>query len=108
VPKSVTDPLQVRPALLKSLGALGVQRADLLLLHWPSDVVEAGTLSSVWGAMQALVAEGLARGLGVCNFTVGALELLPSPPLVLQVERHPLLPQWDLAHYCAKKGIILE
>ncbi|KAJ1632935.1 2,5-diketo-D-gluconic acid reductase A-like protein, partial [Pavlovales sp. CCMP2436] len=108
VPKAVTDPAQVRPTLLKSLGLLGVQCADLLLLHWPSDVVEAGTLTSVWGAMQALVAEGLARGVGVCNFTIGALELLPSPPLLVQVERHPLLPQWELAHYCAARGIVLQ
>ncbi|KAJ1628824.1 NADP-dependent oxidoreductase domain-containing protein [Pavlovales sp. CCMP2436] len=108
VPKAVTDPAQVRPTLLKSLGLLGVQCADLLLLHWPSNVVEAGTLTSVWGAMQALVAEGLARGVGVCNFTIGALELLPSPPLLVQVERHPLLPQWELAHYCAARGIVLQ
>ena len=55
----------------------------------------------------------VSSALGVSNFSVGALRvLLPlcrtHYPAVNQVERHPLLPQWDLVDYCATKGIILQ
>jgi len=68
-----------------------------------------GSLGAVWAAMLELLAgpSPACRAVGVCNFTVGALELLPSAPAAVQVERHPLLPQWDLQLYCALRGICL-
>jgi diketogulonate reductase-like aldo/keto reductase len=50
--------------------------------------------------------------IGVCNFSAQALGMLlpycTIQPVVNQVERHPLLPQWELLDYCAKKDIILQ
>jgi DNA 3'-phosphatase len=112
IPKRAIAPQQVREELMQSLMNLGRKRADLLLLHWPSDVMEAGTLSSVWKEMETCVGEGHCRALGVCNFNVCALsQLLPScsiPPAVNQVERHPVLPQWELLDFCLQHGIQLQ
>lgn len=107
VPLAVAEGAAVRPSVRASLDELGVERLDLLLLHWPSAAVDAGTLGDVWGAMEEAVRDGLARAVGVCNFTPRALELLPSLPSVVQVERHPLWPQWELLAFCALRGIVL-
>lgn len=107
--RSVCEADQVGPALAKSLDALGTARADMVLLHWPCAVMEAGTLAPVWASMRRLL-EGpapLCRSLGVCNFTAEALEQLPSLPAAVQVERHPLLPQWELQLFCSLRGIAL-
>ena len=62
--------------------------------------------------MEALRTEGRCTSLGVCNFTPMALAALMAqcvvPPAVNQVERHPLLPQWELLDYCVRAGIVLQ
>jgi len=112
VPKRVTQPEQVVDELTDTLTKLGIPKVDLLLLHWPCDLIEAGTLKAVWEAMEKCVADGKCRALGVCNFSVDALRaLLPHctiPPAVNQVERHPLLPQMELLDFCSNQGIVLQ
>lgn len=113
VPKSAVFPEEVRTEVTASLKRLGINKADLVILHWPCDFVENKTLGPVWNELESMASEGLASALGVSNFSVGALRvLLPLCrthfPSVNQVERHPLLPQWDLVDYCANKGIILQ
>ncbi|KAL3895683.1 MAG: hypothetical protein SGPRY_013453 [Prymnesium sp.] len=55
--------------------------------------------------MEALLSEGLCLSLGVCNFTPAALSvLLPY----CKVERHPLLPQWELLDFCARARIMVQ
>jgi len=112
VPKKVTNPDQVRLELRNSLSNLGKRKADLLLLHWPSDVIESGTLHSVWEAMEQCKESGLCRALGVCNFSVDALRyLLPHckiAPSVNQVERHPFLPQIELLDFCMNNNILVQ
>jgi DNA 3'-phosphatase len=113
IPKSVTEPDQVRPALELTLKNLQRKHADLLLLHWPCDVINAGTLATVWKEMERCMKDGgLVKALGVCNFNASALaELLPScsiRPVVNQVERHPLLPQMPLVDFCARNDILLQ
>ena len=112
IPKSVTHPEQVRLALESSLQNLRRNQADLLLLHWPSDVMASDTLTAVWSEMETCYKNKRCRALGVCNFNVGALHHLLSScvirPVVNQVERHPLLPQWDLVDFCAQNDILLQ
>jgi DNA 3'-phosphatase len=113
IPKSVTEPDQVRPALEQSLKNLQRKHADLLLLHWPCDVINAGTLATVWKEMETCMKDdGLCKALGVCNFNASALaELLPIcsiRPVVNQVERHPMLPQMQLVDFCARNDILLQ
>jgi DNA 3'-phosphatase len=112
VPKRAVQPADVRKELTTSLSSLRRDTADLLLLHWPSDVISADTLKPVWQEMESLVKEGLVRAIGVCNFNVDALRrLLPGcsiRPAVNQVERHPMLPQWELIDFCFSQGILVQ
>ena len=110
VPKRATTAEQVRDEFEASLAKLSLDKADLLLLHWPcvSDV----QLQTVWNGMETLVGDGRVRAIGVCNFSVDALrQLLPIcsvRPAVNQIERHPLLPQWELVNFCWNNGIVVQ
>lgn len=112
VPKRATQPEQVRDELEASLRKMRVKKAALLLLHWPCDVIEAGTLKTVWQAMEQCVADGKCQSIGVSNFNVDALrQLLPLCtilPAVNQVERHPLLPQMELLGFCLNEDIAVQ
>ena len=113
VPKRATSAEQVKQELVKSLEKLQRTQIDLLLLHWPCDVIAMDTLKQVWSAMEDCVREGKVRALGVCNFNIEALRLLllhcqNTRPSVLQVERHVMLPQWDLVDFCNQHDILLQ
>jgi DNA 3'-phosphatase len=112
VPKRAATADEVRAEFASTLANLQVNYVDLLLLHWPCDVILQNTLSQVWKAMEDLVNDGKCKALGVCNFNKGALtKLLPSctiRPVVNQVERHPLLPQWELVDYCGRNDIVIQ
>jgi len=120
------EPQEVRPALERTLGDLGLEQLDLYLMHWPvaqrrgvampsSAADQYGLaqvpLAATWAAMEDLVAAGLTRHIGVSNFSRTKLMALAAKariqPEVLQVERHPLLQQNDLLSYCHTSGIQL-
>jgi diketogulonate reductase-like aldo/keto reductase len=67
---------------------------DLLLLHWPSPSVP---LEETIGALGEVRRQGLARHIGISNFTVAlireAIALSEAPLIVNQVEYHPFLSQ---------------
>jgi len=85
----------VRRTTHESLGRLGLDHVDLLLLHWP---VEEVPLEETLGAMVELMEQGLTRRIGVSNFTPTLLsEALRIAPIVAnQVEHHPYLDQPEL------------
>ncbi|MGN6166631.1 MAG: aldo/keto reductase [Solirubrobacteraceae bacterium] len=59
-------PEQVRHACEGSLRRLGRDHLDVYLLHWPD---ESGVpLTDTWGAMAALVEDGLVRSIGMSNY----------------------------------------
>ena len=59
-------PEQVRRACEMSLQRLGRDHLDVYLLHWPD---ETGVpLTDTWGAMAALVTDGLVRSIGLSNY----------------------------------------
>jgi aryl-alcohol dehydrogenase-like predicted oxidoreductase len=69
---NVLAPESVRRECEDSLRRLGVQRLDLLQIHWPS---EDGTPpEESWSTMADLVEEGKVRAIGVSNFDVDLLE----------------------------------
>lgn len=120
------EPERVHPSLADSLSKLGLDYLDLYLMHWPV-ALRPGTslpeksedfvslddvpLAATWEALAATQTEGLARHVGVSNFSVARLEELRAAtevvPAVNQVEMHPHLPQDDLRAYCQGRGIVL-
>ena len=92
----------------KSRRELGLEYVDLYLIHWPVP----GLRHESWKALQKIRDQGLARSVGVSNYTIRHLEeLLPStaiPPAVNQVEFHPFLYQRPLLEFSESKRIQLE
>jgi diketogulonate reductase-like aldo/keto reductase len=89
-----------------SLGRLGLDRVDLLLIHWPNARIPLA--SSIKGLVDAK-RRGLTRHIGVSNFTVALLDeavRVSSEPLVAnQCEHHPRLDQTKVAAACARHGL---
>ena len=79
---------------------------DLLLLHWPNPQIP---LAETLGALCKVKRCGLARHIGVSNFTVALIEeatRLASEPLVCnQIEMHPFLDQSKVAAACRAQGM---
>ncbi len=90
-------PGDVRATARESLDRLGVEYVDLLYVHWPLQAYDA---AATLPAFDDLREEGLARYVGVSNFTpdllAEALDLLDAPVFAHQVECHPLLQQAEL------------
>ncbi len=105
---------QVRQSFASSLHHLGVERLDAYVLHGPSTRpgLAAGDWE-VWGAMEALHAEGKTRLLGVSNVTLEQLELLCSrartPPALVQNRCYARL-GWDreVRRFCRANGLVYE
>jgi diketogulonate reductase-like aldo/keto reductase len=121
-------PERVKPALQASLHRLGLDAADLYLVHTPfafqpgddqdprdvhgAVVYDDGvTLEETWAAMEALVDEGLTRAIGLSDIDAdGTRQVVATArikPAVVEVESHPYHPQWDLYEYCKSEHIIL-
>ncbi|XP_030553447.1 non-functional NADPH-dependent codeinone reductase 2-like [Rhodamnia argentea] len=112
----------VVPALQRSLKNLRLEYVDLYMLHFPVTlkpgectlpVLKEDLLpfdyESVWKAMEECQKLGLAKRIGVSNFSCKKLEKLLSiaeiPPAVNQVEMNPLWQQQKLREFCKEKGI---
>jgi 2,5-diketo-D-gluconate reductase B len=92
----------------ESLVRLRLTEVDLLLLHWPSQQVP---LSETLGALARVKSQGLARHIGVSNFTVALIEeavaSCPEPLVCDQVEYHPYLDQTRVRDACDRHGMAL-
>ncbi|KAG7340514.1 oxidoreductase, aldo/keto reductase [Nitzschia inconspicua] len=112
VPKRATTSEDVKEEVNTTLEKFQRKSFDLLLLHWPSDAMAGDTLREVWQAMEQCVKDGQCKALGVCNFNQGALthllRICTIPPVVNQVERHPLLGQFDLIEFCSRHNILVQ
>src|SRR5262245_52737095 len=87
-------PRDLDRAARESLVRLRLSEVDLLLLHWPNPQVP---LAETLGALCKVKRAGLARHIGISNFTVALVEeatKLSAEPLVCnQIECHPFLDQ---------------
>ena len=92
----------------ESLTKLRLSEVDLLLLHWPNPQVP---LSETLGALAHVKKLGMARHIGVSNFTVAlideAVAACPEPLVCDQVEYHPYLDQTKVREACARHGMAL-
>jgi diketogulonate reductase-like aldo/keto reductase len=98
-------------AFEKSAGKLGVEQIDLLLLHQALPSAFDRTLEA-YRALEALLAEGKVRAIGVSNFMVDHLtELLDRAqviPAVNQIELHPYFVQPEVQAFGAEHGILTQ
>jgi len=77
-----------------SLKLLGLPNVDLLLIHWPNAQVP---MEESIGALNKAKREGLAKHIGVANYTVAlldaAVKATKEPLVTNQIEVHPFLDQ---------------
>ena len=90
----------------QSLSRLGLDAVDLLLLHWPNPQIP---LRDTLDALCKVKRMGLARHIGVSNFTVALIEqtvaLAQEPIVCNQIEMHPLLDQSKVLEACRARDI---
>ncbi len=108
----ITTKLQPREAdglkaLEESCRLLGTDYVDLYLIHWPT-----GRADEQWRALEAGYERGLAKAIGVSNWSEDDLRqtfaLAEVRPQVNQVESHPFaFPRrvWEL---CEAEGVVFE
>lgn len=91
-----------------SLETLGLDYVDLLLIHWPQPAVPLG---ETLGALAKARTDGLARNIGVSNFTVAlvdeAVATCSEPLFANQIEYHAYLRQDKVLAACARHGMIV-
>lgn len=84
-----------------SLQRLGLERVDLYLMHWPSQIRNAYV--DTWRAMIRLREEGRVDAIGVCNFAIPQLQRLIDEtgikPVLNQIELHPYFQQRDVRRF---------
>jgi diketogulonate reductase-like aldo/keto reductase len=94
-----------------SLRRLGLDHVDLYLLHWPVPSAFDATIAA-YRALEALLADGRARAIGVSNFTPALLDRLLREadvvPAVNQVELNPYFTQRDVRDADADRGIVTQ
>jgi len=129
-------PEHVEAAFRRSLNDLGLEYMDLYLIHFPISLkfvpfekryppgwtfdpdssdpkmeMESVSTRETWEAMEALVAGGCCRNIGVANFNCQHLRDLLSyakiRPICNQVELHPYLQQEKLLRFCNENKIPL-
>mgnify|MGYP001412513550 CR=1 FL=1 len=98
-------PMDLERSVKESLGRLRMTEIDL---HWPNPQVP---LAETLGGLARVKQIGLARHIGVSNFTVALIEealAISTEPLVCnQVEYHPYLDQTKVIEACRDHGMAL-
>jgi 2,5-diketo-D-gluconate reductase A len=100
---------RARATLSESLRALGTDRVDLWLIHWPP---RRQVLVPLWREFLALRDEGLCRSVGVSNYGIAEID-----ELIAATGQHPAVNQipWSPSQYDpalltahADRGIAVE
>jgi diketogulonate reductase-like aldo/keto reductase len=98
-----------RATIEASLRALGLDRVDLWLIHWPPSGRAA---PQVWEQFVQIHAEGLARAIGVSNYDERQIdELIDATgvtPAVNQIEWSPALYDAAVVQAHRSRGVTLE
>jgi len=97
------------PSLKESLARLRTDYVDLLLIHWPSPG-GAVPVKEFMTALAEAKEQGLARQIGVSNFTVAlmqqAIDAVGAKAIATnQIELHPYLQNRKVAEFAREHGI---
>jgi diketogulonate reductase-like aldo/keto reductase len=102
-------PRDLRASAEASLRRLGIERIDLLLLHWPPQ--DGDQLAPALEELQRLRSDGLIRELGVSNFPAYMLReaIAIAPELFAdQVEYHAKLSQQEIREVAEEADLLVE
>jgi diketogulonate reductase-like aldo/keto reductase len=104
-----SDAGRERRAIAASLSALGTDYVDLWLVHWPP---RRAASVAVWKEFVAVQRDGLARAIGVSNFTAAQIDELTQTsgvtPAVDQIEWSPQLYDSAVVEELRTRGVVLE
>ena len=121
-------PERVRPAFDASRRRLQIDYVDCYLIHTPYAFQPGDdqdprddrgqviydtevTLADTWRALERLVDDGVCGSIGLSDITLERLREIVAvariKPAVVQVESHPILPEWELLDFCQEHGIVL-
>ncbi|KAI3382603.1 hypothetical protein SNEBB_002270 [Seison nebaliae] len=123
------DPKNAPLAIGETLNNLQMDYVDLYLIHWPVSFQyteshekfptdKSGKMifgdvdfKETWKFMETLKKSGKAKNIGLSNFSIEQIkaiwEIAEIKPAVLQIERHPYLPNLELIEFCKGKGIAI-
>jgi 2,5-diketo-D-gluconate reductase A len=98
-----------RRTLEQSLRALGTDQVDLWLVHWPPRG-RAGV--DAWREFVRAQADGLARSIGVSNYSASMIDQLAAEtgvtPAVNQIRWSPFLFDPEVLAASRERGVVLE
>jgi 2,5-diketo-D-gluconate reductase A len=98
-----------RRTLAQSLTNLGTGHADLWLIHWPPS---GRTRPDIWKQLLALRDEGLARAVGVSNYSIDQIDELTGTtgetPAVNQIPWSPWLHDPGVLAAHRERGVVVE
>ena len=99
-------PRDLERSAQQSLTRLRLTQVDLLLLHWPNPQIP---LRDTLGALCKVKRAGLARHIGLSNFTVAltdeAVRFATEPLVCNQIEVHPFIDQSKVIAACRSHGM---
>lgn len=105
---------EILESLRASLVRLNTDYVDLLLMHWPKKSMTAGDADVMTDAFAEAVRLGLARAVGLSNFRLAHLQLLPPEALRLVVVNqmpasllNRVCDSDGAADFCGRHGIAL-
>jgi diketogulonate reductase-like aldo/keto reductase len=100
---------RVRATIEASLTALGLDYVDLWLIHWPPG---RGASPSTWRQLLAIRDEGIARSVGVSNYSPEQVDELidetGEAPAVNQIRWSPQLFDLGRLEHSRDRGVVLE
>ena len=89
-------------AVKRDLAELSIEYADLVLLHDPGLANETAISAQLWEGLQDALALGLARAIGVSNFSAKQLAILLGHATTTTVPAVRLLKLYSLIHPCIR------
>lgn len=96
-------------ATIANLDELGLEYADLVLIHRPPRL---GPGEALWEGLLRAREDELTRDIGVSNYSVAQLEALTDAcgetPVVNQIEWSPFGCDERMLDYCRERGVVLQ